>query len=117
MALAERINAFIKLGDFLKQFEIANPVPNKNIPFNDVFFAGMLHQLKLTEENNRWFSKENLQFAIQNWAKALRQEKLHNWTNRDEFDAVSPIIETIIMAANIPLVGFPDFLSVLISGH
>jgi len=117
MALAERINAFIKLGDFLKQFEIANPVPNKNIPFNDVFFDGMLHQLKLTEENNRWFSKENLQFAIQNWAKALRKENLENWTNRYEFDAVLPKKVAIIMAGNIPLVGFHDFLSVLISGH
>ncbi|MBC8757327.1 acyl-CoA reductase [Kordia sp. YSTF-M3] len=117
MALAERINAFVKLGAFLKQFATEHPTQDKTIPFNDVFFDGMLHQLKLTEENNRWFNKENLRFAIGNWTEALQQENLENWTNRYKFDAISPKKVAIIMAGNIPLVGFHDFLSVLISGH
>jgi hypothetical protein len=117
MALAERINAFVKLGTFLKQFAKETPIPNNSIPLNDIFFDGMLHQLKLTEENNRWFSKDNLRFAIENWAEALRQENLENWTTNYNFTNVASKKVAIIMAGNIPLVGFHDFLSVLISGH
>ena len=117
MALAERINAFVKLGVFLKQFAKENPKPINSIPFNDIFFDGMLHQLKLTEENNRWFTKENLRFAIGNWAEALQKENLENWVENYNFTNLASKKVAIIMAGNIPLVGFHDFLSVLISGH
>ncbi|WP_298420440.1 acyl-CoA reductase [uncultured Kordia sp.] len=117
MALAERINAFIKLGDFLSQFSTENPQPDFSINLNDPFFDGMKHQLKLTQESNRWFTKENLRFAIGNWAKALQQENLENWTKKYQLQGVSTKKVAIIMAGNIPLVGFHDFLSVLISGH
>ncbi len=117
MALQERINAFVKLGGFLSQFSIENPKPSLAVFLNDPFFDGMQHQLKLTEENNRWFTKENLRFAIKNWSEALQLKNLENWTNRYNLDAISPKKVAIIMAGNIPLVGFHDFLSVLISGH
>ncbi|EDP96024.1 acyl-CoA reductase [Kordia algicida OT-1] len=117
MALAERINAFVKLGRFLSQFSKENPQPNSAIPLNDLFFEGMKHQLKLAQENNGWFTQENLRFAIGNWAEALQEEKLIRWTENYNLDAVSPKKVAIIMAGNIPLVGFHDFLSVLISGH
>ena len=117
MALAERINAFVKLGDFLSQFSVENPKPNFSINLNDPFFDGMKHQLKLSQENNGWFTQENLRFFIDNWAKALQEENLIHWTKNYTIDAVSPKKVAIIMAGNIPLVGFHDFLSVLISGH
>ncbi|WP_046755782.1 acyl-CoA reductase [Kordia jejudonensis] len=117
MALAERINAFVKLGAFLEQFATENPTPKFAVLLNDPFFDGMLHQLKLTQENNGWFTKENLRFAIGNWAKALQQEHLENWTKKYTIEDVSAQKIAIIMAGNIPLVGFHDFLSVLLCGH
>lgn len=117
MALAERINAFVQLGDFLSQFSTENPQPDFSINLNDPFFDGMIHQLKLTQESNGWFTKENLRFSIGNWAKALTQENLEKWTANYNFDDISSKKIAIIMAGNIPLVGFHDFLSVLISGH
>ncbi|WP_430408889.1 acyl-CoA reductase [Kordia sp.] len=117
MALAERINAFVKLSAFLEQFSTENPQKDEKIPFNELFFDGMLHQLKLTKEHNGWFTKENIQFAIGNWAKALRKENLENWTATYQFENISTKKVAIIMAGNIPLVGFHDFLSVLIAGH
>lgn len=117
MALAERINAFVQLGTFLSQFSTENPQPNSDVLLNDTFFDGMKHQLKLTQENNGWFTQENLRFAVGNWAKALQEEKLVRWTENYNLDTVSPKKVAIIMAGNIPLVGFHDFLSVLISGH
>jgi hypothetical protein len=48
----------------------------------------------------------------------LQKEKLEAWT-RTYFldDNITPKNVGIVMAGNIPLVGFHDFLSVLISGH
>ncbi|MCH2196689.1 acyl-CoA reductase [Kordia sp.] len=117
MALAERINAFVKLSDFLQQFSTETPVKNTIVPFNELFFDGMIHQLKLAQENNGWFIKENLRFAIGNWAKALQRESLEQWTKNYNFNTVSTKKVAVIMAGNIPLVGFHDFLSVLIVGH
>ncbi|WP_405292801.1 acyl-CoA reductase [Algibacter sp. Ld11] len=117
MNLQERINAFVKLGEFLSQF--SNEVIQKkdNIEHNDVFFDGFKHQLKLAEEHNGWFTKENIAFALQGWTESLTIEKLNTWIKAYKFNSVNPKNVAIIMAGNIPLVGFHDFLSVLISGH
>jgi hypothetical protein len=117
MALAERINAFVKLGAFLKQFATKNPIQDSDIPLNELFFDGMKHQLKLAQEHNGWFTKENLCFAIENWADALQAASLQKWTSTYDLDNTTPKKVAIVMAGNIPLVGFHDFLSVLLAGH
>ncbi|WP_158849855.1 acyl-CoA reductase [Algibacter sp. L1A34] len=117
MNLQERINAFVKLGEFLSQFSNEEIQKKDNVELNDVFFDGFKHQLKLAEEHNGWFTKENMAFALQGWAESLTHKKLNTWLNAYEFNSVTPKNVAIIMAGNIPLVGFHDFLSVLISGH
>ena len=113
MDLRQRINAFIKLGDFLSQFMAS---PRGNTPDSDLI-NGFKHQLKLAGENNGWFTKDNLNFAIQSWANCLTEYNLKAWTNRYNFSLIKVKQVAIIMAGNIPLVGFHDFLSVLITGH
>lgn len=117
MQLEERINAFVKLGEFIKQF--SNEVIEKvdNIEHNDMFFDGFKHQLKLAKEHNGWFTKENICFALNSWVEALATEKLNTWLTPYNINVSQPKQVAIIMAGNIPLVGFHDFLSVLISGH
>jgi hypothetical protein len=117
MNLPERINAFVKLGEFLSQF--SNEVIQKkdNVEHNDIFFDGFKHQLKLAEEHNGWFTKENIAFALSGWAENLTLEKLNKWLNHYTFNDITSKKVAIIMAGNIPLVGFHDFLAVLISGH
>lgn len=117
MDLHERIRAFVKLGQFLSQFsnEIIQKKPN--IEHNDLFFEGFKHQLKLAEEHNAWFTPENIQFALNGWAKSLTENNLTTWLEPYNFSTVAPKQVAVIMAGNIPLVGFHDFLSVLISGH
>ncbi|MEM6687508.1 MAG: acyl-CoA reductase [Bacteroidota bacterium] len=117
MALAERINAFVKLGNFLSQFATANPTPNPDVAFNEIFFDGMKHQLKLTQEHNGWFTKENICFAIKNWAKALQLQPLQEWTANYDLENNTQKKVAIVTAGNIPLVGFHDFLSALLAGH
>ena len=117
MNLQQRINAFAKLGDFLGLFSKQNIQKDENIPHNDLFFDGFKHQLKLAEEHNGWFTKENILFALEGWSDSLTETMLAKWLKPYNMDTVTPKTVAIIMAGNIPLVGFHDFLSVLITGH
>ncbi|MEX6625480.1 acyl-CoA reductase [Tenacibaculum salmonis] len=115
--IQNRINAFIKLGVFLEQFSQKKIEKKENIAHNDLFFDGFKHQLKIAGENNKWFTNENLLFAIESWTKALSEENIQKWISKENLGTNNPKKVAIIMAGNIPLVGFHDFLSVLISGH
>ncbi len=117
MNLQQRITAFVKLGEFLSQFSKVKVEKKENINYNDLFFEGFKNQLKLAEETNGWFSKENVAFAINGWVESLTYENLNKWLSNYTFSNKQPKTVAIIMAGNIPLVGFHDFLSVLISGH
>tara|TARA_R110000868_G_scaffold291085_3_gene551431 strand:+ start:9403 stop:10461 length:1059 start_codon:yes stop_codon:yes gene_type:complete len=117
MNLQQRINAFVKLGDFLSQFSNEIAQKKEHIEHNELFFEGFKHQLKLAEENNGWFNKENMAFAINSWVESLTAENLNGWLSPFAININSPKKVAIIMAGNIPLVGFHDFVSVLITGH
>ncbi|MEQ3656200.1 MAG: acyl-CoA reductase [Dokdonia sp.] len=132
MDLQQRINAFVQLGRFLSQFTREDIVQKDDVAHNDLFFDGMLHQIKIAGENNGWFTKENVLFALEGWAQTLTQKGLELWLAPYEQDlalaqknnttttantATSSKTVAVIMAGNIPLVGFHDFLSVLMSGH
>ena len=117
-SIQNRIQAFSELGNFLSQFSTKGIQKKDGIVNNDLFFDGFQHQMKLAQENNTWFTQENILFALENWSKALTQENLETWISSEQlqFNEQQKKV-AIIMAGNIPVVGFHDFLSVLISGH
>ena len=84
---------------------------------NELFFNGFLHQLKISEEYNGWFSKDNLLFAVENWSALLNTDSLYKWTSNYNFENSPKKNVAIVMAGNIPLVGFHDFLCALICNH
>ncbi|TVZ55089.1 acyl-CoA reductase LuxC [Lutibacter sp. Hel_I_33_5] len=114
--IEERIDAFTKLGIFISQFSQNDSQKANDVLFNDIFFDGFKHQLKLAQENNSWFTKDNISLSLKNWSKSLITSNLEQWTLNENFQNDSKTV-AIVMAGNIPLVGFHDFLSVLISGH
>ena len=116
-SIKSNITAFHQLGEFLSQFTLNKIEQKENIPHNELFFDGFTHQLKIAGENNTWFTKDNLLFSIENWSKALTSDNLTNWVSNENIGKNDSKKVAIIMAGNIPLVGFHDFLSVLISGH
>lgn len=117
MNLEKRVNAFAKLGKFLNQFSQEKIEKQDNIKHNDLFFDGFKHQLKLAQEHNGWFTNENVLFAIEGWSNQLNYNNINKWLKKYNFNTIGSKKVAIIMAGNIPLVGFHDFLSVLISGH
>jgi Acyl-CoA reductase (LuxC). len=73
------------------------------------------HKASLT---NPWFTSEFIDLAAGNISSNfLDKGKLQNWVSSYNLKSVEPKKIGIVMAGNIPLVGFHDFLSVFISGH
>ena len=60
MELQQRINAFSKLGAFIKQFTSEDFQKDDTVLHNDLFFEGFKHQIKLAQEHNGWFTKKIL---------------------------------------------------------
>ena len=65
---------------------------------------------------NEWFSPEDIRRAIDAICEEyLDEEKLHSWSKN--YTPCTPRRVAIIMAGNIPLVGFFDLMCVLLCGH
>ena len=70
-------------------------------------------------QNNAWFIPEFIDIATQNITNYfLNKPRLEEWANHYHPDEHANKKNVgIVMAGNIPMVGFHDFLSVFISGH
>ncbi|GLB51919.1 acyl-CoA reductase [Neptunitalea chrysea] len=115
-----RINAFTTLGNFLSQFSNKGIIKKNNIEKNEIFFDLFSDQINMAYIHNSWFTKEQVLFACESWSTVLTKENITKWLanyNLEDVNTKTPKSVAIIMAGNIPLVGFHDFLSVLISGH
>lgn len=117
MSQKEIINAFIELGQFLQQFSLQNTTENSKVKNNDAFFNDFAQLIDLSQSHNGWFTPEQVYFAIESWAEALTEENLNHWLTPYTYTEREPKTVGLILAGNIPLVGFHDFLSVLVSGH
>ena len=102
MILQERIELMVKLGEYLKE---------NNEEWQDIKEKAFQH--------NGWFTPEFIQLAADQIANEfLQKEKLENWVSFYHIDDnISPKNVGVIMAGNIPMVGFHDLLAVFISGH
>ncbi len=117
MLQIEKKKCFIELGKFLSQFSLLQNTKNDTVLHNDLFYDRFVDLIELSQSHNGWFTPEQVYYAIQSWAKALTEENLDRWLSKYDFSNVEPKTIGLILAGNIPLVGFHDFLSVLISRH
>jgi hypothetical protein len=70
------------------------------------------------ENKNRWFTRANSKQALNGILLWLKADVLKEWTDRHSgLEKATPKTIGLVMAGNIPLVGFHDLLCVLISGH
>lgn len=117
MLQIDKINAFIELGKFLNQFHLEKSQKNNEVKHNEIYFDRFISLIELSQSHNGWFTPEQVYFSIESWAEALSKENLEKWISNYNFSKVESKTVGLILAGNIPLVGFHDFLSVLISGH
>lgn len=102
MTLQERVEALLQLGTYLLESPSDLEVATRQ---------AFLH--------NRWFSIENTTIAIESVARHfLSADNLKDWIATYPIsDDITPQRVGIIMAGNIPMVGFHDMLCVFVAGH
>ena len=110
-------SSFVELGNFLRQFSLAQNTKDASVVQNEAFYDDFITLIELSQSHNGWFTPEQVYFSLQSWAAALTETNLNQWLSHYNFTNTSPKKVGLILAGNIPLVGFHDFLSVLISGH
>jgi hypothetical protein len=101
MILDQRILAFHQLGSHLRQLS------------EEAFET--LHES--VRQENPWFTKDNVRMALRGIEQFLQEDQLKKWTSSYSLQPATPKTIALVLAGNIPLVGFHDFLCVLISGH
>ena len=102
MNLKQRIQAFSELGSY----------------FSNGLDDDLIQKLKEAEIRNPWFTIENQKQALNTWGEQLTNENLNAWLLPYYLtDSKKAKNVLIIMAGNIPLVGFHDLLSVFVSGN
>jgi hypothetical protein len=83
------------------------------------FSKNLTHLIDNQQIKNEWFTPVNVRMSLQAISEVLTFENLTKWT--DSYPEIKeksePLNIAVIMAGNIPLVGFHDFLSVLITGN
>lgn len=99
-------NGFIQLGNYLRAIDPSNPS-----------YAPLMNTLTKARQANAWFTEKNCLIALKSWGSALDEEALNEWIGKYTFTDNSQKTVGLILAGNIPLVGFHDIISVLICGH
>lgn len=102
LPLSDRIEAFSALGLLLSSLE-----PDEKFEL-----------FRRANNQNSWFTESSMDSALHGLARLLEGEKLTIWLSSYQFPEIDqPKKVGILMAGNIPGVGFHDLMCVLISGH
>lgn len=103
MDISGRISVFSALGKKIKQ-----QLQDNDEKLNDAILYA--------KNGNQWFTEDNIRFSLQSIVGLLDKVTLDNWVSNYNFTPNNRRVG-VIMAGNIPLVGFHDFLSILLSGN
>ncbi|MGB1448368.1 MAG: acyl-CoA reductase [Flavobacteriaceae bacterium] len=104
--LEQHLEGFSQLGHYLREIDESSRE-----------YTPLFECLRKAEHSNGWFTKDNCLSALNAWGESLTKKALNQWVERYFFGETSPKTIGLILAGNIPLVGFHDVLCVLMSGH
>lgn len=110
MNLAARIDSFEMLGDRLRRFD-------ENSSCADLL--PLVEASRQANLRNPWFTPGNIKSALNSLGLMLSPGSLDHWLSRygNMTDPPGRRKIGVVMAGNIPAVGFHDFLCVLLAGH
>jgi hypothetical protein len=111
MTIEERIDSFVRLGELFAAFHSSPDLPGA---------VRLKSAAEVANRENPWFTPESIVFSLSALAESLTRSNLEKWISGYPGIREGKIITRtvcVIMAGNIPLVGFHDFLCVLLSGH
>lgn len=109
------IDGFVQLGKIMSaiaQEESYNPTLN----CTEELYTQLNSVINKQYQYNGWFTKESVLFSLLSHSEMLAEQTLTDFASSYSFANNSKNV-AVIMAGNLPLVGFHDFLCVLLSGH
>ena len=110
MNLNNRITLFVKLGSFFSNYINNNLESLERNRFDKAINESILH--------NSFFSKKNILKSLLSWSNVLTKKSIDNFISNYLIKIKKREKKiAIIMAGNIPLVGFHDFFCVILSGN
>ena len=107
--LYNRIKAFEKLGILF-----SNKFTENSSKESEYWTSELDKAIDLAYKYNTWFTEDSVKKALNEWSKQLNYNSLKNWTDQYKIEDKSEKKIAIIMAGNLPLVGFHDLLCGLI---
>lgn len=111
MTIKQREQAFVQLGLFINRHFL-----NEWLPKEERFHHDLIKLTAIAYSYNGWFTPESITQALKGLAVMLEEKSLTEFTATIQEPAL-PKTVAVIMAGNIPAVGFHDMLCVLLSGH
>lgn len=122
MTLDQRILSISLWGTMIQSF-LDDVIPEAGKPLSGHTWNRMklsLHAaIEKTLQENGWFTREQIFLALNYWAGHLTLPLLEQWMlpYREALEKKKRLHQVgVVMAGNIPMVGFHDLLSVLIAG-
>lgn len=111
------VEAFVKLGKFLGLF--CDFMNESSVPQNseEKWFLKFQEVVTGAHHHNGWFTQKNILYALGQWSEALTEKNLKLWLSNYALEKNNPKTVALIMAGNIPLVGFHDLVAVVITGN
>jgi hypothetical protein len=100
MTIENRVKVFTQLGEFLNTL-------------SEEEFKSIAERAKI---ENPWFTESNLRMAVSNLSAYLEEKNLLQWVSSYPLAIHPSKTIALILAGNIPMVGFHDILCVLING-
>ena len=104
------LRAYIELGSDLQAF-LKGEKRNENLD------ALLRDKMPEVHARNNWFTADNVIQAIRGIAHMLDEARMKAWLEKYKTDNARETSVGLIMAGNVPLVGFHDLMSVLLTGH
>ncbi|HEA23457.1 hypothetical protein LCGC14_1924830 [marine sediment metagenome] len=104
------LSAFVKLGKFLREYSYIEDHQNN-------WSQKLKDTITLAEHKNGWFIEDNVRFALKSWGNLLKEDQLETWLSTYDLNLSQRKSVAVIMAGNIPMVGFHDLLAVLLTGN
>ena len=116
MKQEEIIKGFEQLGVLMTSLGENKDWENFSVGVTESEYLSLQTLINRQVSYNGWFTKENVRGSLLKLGSNLIYSDLLNWASSYTFSN-EPRTIAVIMAGNIPLVGFHDFLSVLVSGN
>ena len=113
-AIENRFTAVVKLGELLRAYTDRD---GRESAADKRWIEALDKAVRQAGLENGWFTRENVEYALKNWGLLLKAEGLKQWLAKYAIEDPKPKTVALITAGNIPLVGFHDFLSTLLTGH